>query len=208
MNLLAKARWVLALVVVASYPPSLLLWLAIHPFAAFWRRLGPIATYAVLAVPLAGYVAGVWLARDRLLGRDLGAAAVTLVLAASCLAAAFLLNRQRQKQLNFGNLSGIPELSREQYPGRLLTDGVYGLVRHPRYIEATLWVLAYAFFANYSGAYLTVVLCLPLMYAVVVVEERELGERFGSEYEAYCRQVPRFVPRLRSQKDGDQPTMG
>jgi len=32
------------------------------------------------------------------------------------------------------------------------------------------------------------------VFLIVQLEERELRERFGTEYEAYCRRVPRFVP--------------
>jgi len=38
-------------------------------------------------------------------------------------------------------------------------------------------------------------LSLPLIYFIVRLEERELRERFGTAYEEYCRQVPRFVPK-------------
>jgi hypothetical protein len=31
----------------------------------------------------------------------------------------------------------------------------------------------------------------------VHAEERELKARFGAAYDRYCRQVPRFIPRLR-----------
>jgi protein-S-isoprenylcysteine O-methyltransferase Ste14 len=140
-------------------------------------------------------VVGVWLGRELLLGTDFGSNGVTTILAVITVAAAYLLNRQRRRQLSFGMLSGIPELSHEQYPGKLLTDGIYARVRHPRYIEAYLWALAYALFANYLGAYLTVALSVPVMYLVVLVEERELRERFGAAYEEYCRRVPRFVPK-------------
>jgi protein-S-isoprenylcysteine O-methyltransferase Ste14 len=32
----------------------------------------------------------------------------------------------------------------------------------------------------------------------VLLEERELAERFGAEYLDYCRRVPRYVPRRRT----------
>ena len=37
-----------------------------------------------------------------------------------------------------------------------------------------------------------------LMYLIVALfEERELRQQYGPEYEAYCKAVPRFIPRLR-----------
>ena len=35
-------------------------------------------------------------------------------------------------------------------------------------------------------------------HLIAVLEERELRDRFGEEYEAYCRKVSRFLPRMRS----------
>jgi protein-S-isoprenylcysteine O-methyltransferase Ste14 len=205
MSVLEQPRYIVGVLVLASYPPALLLWLAIHPFAAFWRKLGPFWTYSVLGVPVVLYMVSVWFARDTLLGIDLGIHAVTVVLSAISVGAGLLLSRQRRKQLSFRTLSGVFELSKRHYPGKLLTDGIYGHVRHPRYIEVSLLVLGYALFANYVGPYVVVLLCFPIMYMVVVLEERELSERFGAPYREYCRRVPRFVPRLRSCKPRDEP---
>jgi len=33
------------------------------------------------------------------------------------------------------------------------------------------------------------------IYAVALLEERELLARFGDEYRTYCRRVPRFIPK-------------
>ena len=129
--------------------------------------------------------------------RSVGTSAITMILAGIVMAAAVLLKRQVVTQLRFAALSGIPELSKEKYPGKLLTEGIYDRVRNPRYVEVVLWVLAYALFANYLGAYIVAVLSLPLIYLVVRLEERELRERFGTAYEEYCRRVPRFVPKPR-----------
>jgi protein-S-isoprenylcysteine O-methyltransferase Ste14 len=197
MNFWDTARYVLAILVIASFPPSLLLWLAIHPFAAFWRQVGAVWTYVILGFPVLGYMVGVWLFRNTLLVRDLGANVFTMILAGIAFGTAVLLKRGVVKQLRFARLAGIPELSKEKYPGKLLTEGIYSRVRNPRYIEALLWVMAYALFANYLGAYIAVVLSLPLIYFVVRLEERELRERFGTAYEEYCRRVPRFVPKPR-----------
>jgi protein-S-isoprenylcysteine O-methyltransferase Ste14 len=194
MNFWDSVRYILAILVIASFPPSLLLWMAIHPLAAFWRQVGPVWTYTILGLPVAGYIVGVWLFRKTLLVLDLGTNVFTMILAAMAFGMAVLLKRSVVTQLRFAALSGIPELSKEKYPGKLLTEGIYSRVRNPRYIEALLWVLAYAMFANYLGAYIVVVLCLPLIHSVVRLEERELRERFGTAYEEYCRRVPRFVP--------------
>ena len=201
MNFWDWARYVLAILVIASFPPSLLLWLAIHPFAAFWRRVGAVWTYVILGFPVVGYMVGVWLFRKTLLVLNLGTNVFTMILAGIAFGTAVLLKRSVVTQLRFAALSGIPELSKEKYPGKLLTEGIYGQVRNPRYIEALLWVMAYSLFANYLGAYFIVVLCLPLIYFVVRLEERELRERFGTAYEEYCRRVPRFVPKPRLRND-------
>ena len=43
-------RYVIALLIVITLPFSFLFWLLIHPFAGFWRRLGPAITYTVVTV--------------------------------------------------------------------------------------------------------------------------------------------------------------
>ena len=189
------ARYIFALVVVLAYPPGLLLWLAIHPFAGFWRRLGPVWTYSILGVPTLAYMVGAFLARDWILAVDFGMSYLLMALAVLALLAGARIAIRRRKHLTFVVLSGLPELSGRRYPGRLLTEGPYARIRHPRYVEALLWTLGYALFANYLGPYLVIAGALPVIYLIVVLEERELRDRFGEQYIEYCRRVPRFVPR-------------
>ncbi|NIM50470.1 MAG: DUF1295 domain-containing protein [Gemmatimonadales bacterium] len=190
-----SARYIIALLTLVALPPGILLWVAIHPFARFWRRVGPGWTYAALGVPVVGMMAGVFLARGRLLATEFGTSYPLIGLAVLCLIAAGTIMRKRRKYLTFGILSGVPELSRKDHPGKLLTEGIYSVIRHPRYVEMLLWTFGYALFANYLAVYIAVLLTAPMLYLVVVLEERELRDRFGLEYEEYCRTVPRFVPR-------------
>ena len=190
------ARYVVAVILLVSLPPGMLLWLVIHPFVGFWRRFGPLWTYLILTGPVVAMMAALYLARDPLLGADLGTSVPLIALAAACLVGGIVIAKQRGRYLTKAILSGVPELRRQAHDrGTLLTEGIYGSIRHPRYVEILFWVAAYAFLANYVGLYVLLVLTVPTIYLIVLLEERELRERFGEEYEQYCRRVPRFVPR-------------
>ena len=58
------------------------------------------------------------------------------------------------------------------------------------------WAFGSALIANYLALYLIVALWLPGIYVIVLIEEKELRDRFGAAYDDYCRRVPRFIPRF------------
>jgi len=185
------ARYVIAVMMLVSVPISLGVWYLIHPFARAWRRVGPVWTYVILSVPAFGVGAALWRHRDVLLGRDLGTNPLIIALTVPLAVAGILVARARRRHLTQKILTGIPELSPRD-KGRLLTGGIYARTRNPRYLEFLLFVAVYVGFANYVGTWILYALCFPALHAVVLLEERELRDRFGEEYEAYCRQVPRF----------------
>lgn len=190
------ARYIFGLITIVAVPPGFLLWYAIHPFARRWRRLGAKRTYLILMPPVVVLMALTFVVRDTLLGHNFGTHYVMLGPALLCLGCGFAIARRRRKHLRFGILAGVPEMSQSD-SGRLLTEGIYASIRHPRYVETLFVVAAYALFANYLGAYIVAAAAVPAIYLIVLLEERELRERFGDEYAEYCRRVPRFVPRLR-----------
>jgi protein-S-isoprenylcysteine O-methyltransferase Ste14 len=82
-------------------------------------------------------------------------------------------------------------------PGhRLVTSGVYGVIRHPSYLGLLInslgWALA---FRSGVGVLLTVLLVPPLL-ARIRAEETLLRAQFGSEYEIYCTRTWRLIPGL------------
>jgi hypothetical protein len=188
------ARYFVALLLLLSVPPAVGLWYLIHPFARTWRRIGPLATYLVLTPPAAGVAWTAYLWRDRLLGADLGTRPALMALAVVAFIVGIPIAVRRRRELKERVLVGVPEMSRTD-KGHLVIEGVYARTRNPRYLEFIVFVLAYVAFANYTGTWVMYVLTFPALHLVVLLEERELRDRFGAEYEEYCRRVPRYLPR-------------
>lgn len=82
-------------------------------------------------------------------------------------------------------------------PGhKLVTDGVYSVIRHPSYlgmlVNALGWSLA---FRSGVGVLLTALLTVPLV-ARMNAEEKLLRSEFGDEYDAYRARTSRLIPGL------------
>jgi protein-S-isoprenylcysteine O-methyltransferase Ste14 len=140
-------------------------------------------------------MAVIFLLREPLLRVHFGSSAPLAVFAALFFSGALSLGLLRARRLPVRTLVGMPEFS-PGGPGELITAGIYNRIRHPRYVEAFLGVGAAALFSNYLTVYLLWAAYVPAILLVVLLEERELRERFGKPYEKYCRRVPRFVPRV------------
>jgi protein-S-isoprenylcysteine O-methyltransferase Ste14 len=188
-----KARWFIAVMMVVWVPPAITAWYLIHPFARFWRRLGTVASFFVIYSLLISAAVLLWHFSPALIGSDLGFQPLLLVPAVPAAVIGGYVAKRRRKHLNQRILVGTPEISRAD-PGTLLTEGIYAQTRNPRYLEFLLFCFVYVAFANYSGAWILYLLTFPAIHLVVLLEERELRDRFGAEYEAYCRRVPRYLP--------------
>jgi protein-S-isoprenylcysteine O-methyltransferase Ste14 len=88
-------------------------------------------------------------------------------------------------------------LAPDRYPQRLVTEGLHARVRHPRYLQFLLVIAGFALLANHLCLYLALLLWLPGAWLIVILEEKELRDRFGPAYEEYSHRVPRFFPRWR-----------
>jgi len=190
-------RYYVALFLVLSMPGVFLFWFSIHPFIRFWRRVGPRLTLAIHYGGAVLLAAAVFLIREPLLSVEFGTDPVLISLAVPIFAFAGVLRLRLSRQLRTKILIGIPELAPEKHQSKLLTEGIYSRLRHPRYVELLLAVLAYTLFCNYLAVYVIFLASIVWMFPVTWVEEKELRDRFGTEYESYCALVPRFVPKFR-----------
>jgi protein-S-isoprenylcysteine O-methyltransferase Ste14 len=78
----------------------------------------------------------------------------------------------------------------------LVVGGPFRWVRNPGYVAVVSLVVGQALLFG-SGAVLAWAAFLAVAFHLFVVlyEEPTLRRQFGEEYEAYCREVPRWLPR-------------
>lgn len=83
------------------------------------------------------------------------------------------------------------------YKGELITDGIYGVVRHPFYTGFIMMALGITIaYPNYETRLLAV-MTLAVMYVFVPKEEQQLLQEYGDEYRAYMKKVKwRLIPYL------------
>ncbi len=194
---MSKVRYYLALVVLASVPPAVLYWFSIHPFIRFWRRMGARLTLAIHYAAVIAVMVLVIRFGGPLLSVDFGTSPTLIGLGILLLIISAALRKRLSKHLRHRILIGVPELAPDREGIPLLTEGIYGRLRHPRYVQVFLAVTGYALICNYLALYLLLPALAVMLYCLVRLEEPELLDRFGAEYEAYCARVPRFIPKLR-----------
>jgi len=79
---------------------------------------------------------------------------------------------------------------------RLVTGGIYSVIRHPSYLGLIVNVLGWGLaFRSIVGIALAA-LVIPPLIARIRAEERLLSSQFGAEYDAYRARTSRLIPGL------------
>ena len=80
----------------------------------------------------------------------------------------------------------------------LVVGGAFRYVRNPGYVAVISMVIGQAlWFGNTGVLVYAALLALGFHVFVVLYEEPTLRRQFGAEYESYCREIPRWLPRLK-----------
>ena len=196
MSGLEKGIDVVALVYAILFFPAPLFWLIVHPAIHFWRRFGNRSFW--IAPPLwTASGTGLVLARHRIFAERVGRSPLSAIVGAGLVLLALYIGHHVHRQFGLRRLSGLPEMNPARYPGGVVSSGIYARVRHPRYLEYMLTFVGLALLTGAVGIFLLAILTILLYLIVAPLEERQLREHYGSEYEGYARAVPRFLPRLR-----------
>ena len=75
---------------------------------------------------------------------------------------------------------------------KLVDTGIYSIVRHPQYVTFTLWAIAGMLLFQHWVIVLLGIPVFPLTYIDLIRADRDAIEKFGDDYKAYMKKVPRM----------------
>jgi len=85
---------------------------------------------------------------------------------------------------------------------RLVTSGPYAVVRNPMMYAVGAILVGLALWRGSIGLWLCfAAFIVYIRWFIRLYEERDMERRFGDEYRAYCRRVPRWWPGGRRHAD-------
>ncbi len=203
MQLLAKTADYLALTYAILYFPAPFFWLLIHPFIRFWRRFGTRSFWIALPVWMTSATM-LLLLRHRIFAERFSRNLLTTIAGLILLGLGLWIGRRVHRNFGLKRLGGLHEMNPVRYGRTVVSHGIYARLRHPRYVEYMISFVGFALLTEAGGIFVLAIVTI-LMYVIVApLEERELCEHYGSEYEAYTRAVPRFFPHLRPRARPDR----
>ncbi len=111
--------------------------------------------------------------------------AVRIVLFLVCLALAFYLMRATQHTVFV-----------ERTQPTLVTNGVYGFVRHPMYLSQLMLYLSFVLLAISIVSFTIWLVIFFIFNRIVAYEEKDLERILKEEYIEYKKQVARWIPLI------------
>ena len=74
---------------------------------------------------------------------------------------------------------------------KLVDTGIYSIVRHPQYVTFILWAIAGMLLFQHWIIIILGIPIIPLTYLDLIRADKDSIEKFGDEYKAYMKRVPR-----------------
>lgn len=109
---------------------------------------------------------------------------ICLLIAANCI-----------RQTGVSDFLGLPHKSRTKaLPRTLITNGCYGIVRHPLYLFSILLML----FNPILNTRWIIFTLFSISYFIIgaLIEEKRLSDVFGEQYSNYRKRVPFIIPDM------------
>ena len=79
---------------------------------------------------------------------------------------------------------------------RIVTTGVYSIIRHPQYFGGILAHIGFSFLLSGLYSLLVTPFVIAIVYIISWKEEIELTKEFGQNYSNYKSKVPMLIPKI------------
>ena len=74
---------------------------------------------------------------------------------------------------------------------KLVDTGIYSIVRHPQFVTFILWAIAGMLLFQHWIIIILGIPIMPLTYIDLIRADKDAIEKFGNDYKAYMKKVPR-----------------
>ncbi|MFX0151366.1 MAG: methyltransferase family protein, partial [Candidatus Hodarchaeota archaeon] len=91
----------------------------------------------------------------------------------------------------FKRRGGVAKGKSYVHTTKLVSDGIYGLVRHPQYTGGMVIAFSMCLIIQTPLTYILAIIAVVASYLSMIFEEKRLMIKFGSQYEKYKTEVPR-----------------
>lgn len=170
-------------------------WLLIHPRAEYWRSRKRSPYRVLLPVWIAMWIAlGILTSRWR--RTTLHNTPWTWVPAIVLFSTGLWIYSQSGKHFSPTQLGGLPEVLPNHGEQRLVTSGIRSRVRHPVYLAHLCEMLAWSLGTGLAVCYALTAFAVITGAIMIRLEDVELEQRFGEQYQAYRAKVPAVLPRI------------
>jgi protein-S-isoprenylcysteine O-methyltransferase Ste14 len=93
--------------------------------------------------------------------------------------------------IEFRRKGGVRKGESYIHTTKLVDTGIYSIVRHPQYVTFMLWAIAGMLLFQHWIIILIGIPIFPLTYIDLVKADKDAIEKFGDDYKAYMKKVPR-----------------
>ena len=183
---------------IMMWPAIPMFLIEIHLAISFWRRIG-LWTYLVIVAEWFPIGIALYLLQNRLLSFEVTFGTPFLTLGVMLIAAALALHTWTAKLIGLKATIGYAELKPDEQPKNqnLVMSGPFSVVRHPSYWAHTAIMAGIFFITGVAATGIIALIDLTITYFITTtLEDRELVDRFGSQYKEYQRRVPKFFPKI------------
>jgi protein-S-isoprenylcysteine O-methyltransferase Ste14 len=185
-----------ALITIILWPVVPLFWIPVHGLSRFFKKLG-IFTYIMPLVTWLPLAYAIYFNSDFMLRFTIQMPVVVNIIGIVLLTIGTILQLWTGKLLGLLGLMGLPEISTKQ-ESQIVARGAFAIVRHPTYLAHTLMFFGIFMMTEVITVGILTFLDFVIVNAVIIpLEEKELLNRFGKEYEEYQKLVSRkFFPKI------------